>query len=169
MTTIRDMRPADWGAVARIYRDGIEDGEATFEVEVPEWSEFDSSRLPAFRFVAVDGATILGWAAATRVSTRAAYRGVIEHSVYVGRDARGRGVARALLAALIDEAEDAGIWCIQSSVFPENAASLALHERAGFRTVGRRERIARSGRGPRAGQWRDTVLIERRSTINGRD
>ncbi|HAQ59290.1 MAG TPA: N-acetyltransferase, partial [Microbacterium sp.] len=97
------------------------------------------------------------------------YRGVVEHSVYVAREARGRGVGRMLLSALIDAAEDAGIWCIQSSVFPENAASIALHERAGFRAVGRRERIARSERGPRAGLWRDTVLIERRSQINGRD
>jgi phosphinothricin acetyltransferase len=94
---------------------------------------------------------------------------VIEHSVYVAREARGRGVGRMLLSALIVAAEDAGVWCIQSSVFPENAASLALHERAGFRTVGRRERIARSGRGPHAGLWRDTVLIERRSPVNGRD
>ena len=169
MIGIRPMRASDWDAVARIYGQGIEDGEATFEVEVPSWTSFDESRLPSLRLVADDGESILGWAAASAVSTRAAYRGVIEHSVYVAREARGRGVGRMLLSALIDAAEDAGVWCIQSSVFPENAASLALHERAGFRTVGRRERIARSGRGPHAGLWRDTVLIERRSPINGRD
>ena len=169
MTVIRPMRAADWEAVARIYGQGIDDGEATFEIEVPTWAAFDGSRLPNLRLVANEGESILGWAAASAVSSRAAYRGVIEHSVYVAREARGRGMGRMLLSALIDAAEDAGIWCIQSSVFPENTASLALHERAGFRTVGRRERIARSGRGPHAGLWRDTVLIERRSGINGLD
>jgi L-amino acid N-acyltransferase YncA len=169
MTVIRPMRAADWEAVARIYGQGIDDGEATFEIEVPTWAAFDGLRLPNLRLVADEGESILGWAAASAVSSRAAYRGVIEHSVYVAREARGRGMGRMLLSALIDAAEDAGIWCIQSSVFPENTASLALHERAGFRTVGRRERIARSGRGPHAGLWRDTVLIERRSEINGRD
>ena len=169
MTSVRAMQASDWDAVALIYQEGIDDGEATFEVEVPSWDYFDGSRLPNLRLVADDGGSILGWAAASPVSSRAAYRGVIEHSVYVAREARGRGMGRMLLSALIDAAEDAGIWCIQSSVFPENTASLALHERAGFRTVGRRERIARSGRGPHAGLWRDTVLIERRSEINGRD
>ena len=167
MTSVRPMVPADRDAVARIYGEGIDDGEATFEVEVPTWDAFDRSRLPGLRFVAEHDGVVLGWAAASPVSVRAAYRGVIEHSVYVAREARGRGVGRMLLAALIDAAEHSGIWCIQSSVFPENSASIALHESAGFRTVGRRERIARSGRGPRAGQWRDTVLIERRSTTNG--
>lgn len=169
MTRVRPMHATDWDAVARIYGEGIDDGEATFEAEVPTWASFDSSRLPNLRLVADDNGAILGWAAASAVSSRVAYRGVIEHSVYVAREARGRGVGRMLLSALIDAAEEAGVWCIQSSVFPENVASLALHERAGFRAVGRRERIARSGRGPHAGQWRDTVLIERRSQINGRD
>lgn len=169
MSVIRPMQESDWDAVARIYEEGIDDGEATFEVEVPTWASFDGSRLANLRLVADDGGSVVGWAAASPVSSRTAYRGVIEHSVYVAREARGRGIGRMLLSALIDASEDAGIWCIQSSVFPENTASLTLHERAGFRTVGRRERIARSGRGPNAGRWRDTVLIERRSEANGQD
>lgn len=163
------MRASDWEAVARIYGEGIDEGEATFEVEVPTWDYFDASRLPNLRLVAEQNGAILGWAAASPVSSRAAYRGVVEHSVYVAREARWGGVGRMLLSALIEAAEQAGVWCIQSSVFPENTASLTLHERSGFRTVGRRERIARSGRGPHAGRWRDTVLIERRSRVNGRD
>lgn len=169
MTDIREMEAADWDAVARIYVHGIEDGEATFEIDVPAWADFAATRIPDLRLVATDGPDILGWAAASRVSARAAYHGVVEHSVYVAREARGRGVGRALLDAFIEAAEQAGVWCIQSSIFPENVASLTLHERAGFRTVGRRERIARSLRGPHAGRWRDTVLIERRSEINGRE
>lgn len=165
---VRELRPEDWPAVEEIYRQGIEDGEATFETQTPSWDEFDAAKVPAPRLVAEDDdGRIVGWAAASRVSSRAAYRGVIEHSVYVDRDVRGRGVGALLLAAFIDGAEAAGYWTIQSSVFPENVASLRAHERTGFRVVGRRERIARSLVGPRAGQWRDTVLIERRSTRNG--
>lgn len=167
---VREMRAEDWPAVEEIYRHGIEDGEATFETRTPSWQDFDAGKVLAPRLVAhdVDG-RVVGWAAATPVSSRAAYRGVIEHSVYVHRDVRGRGIGALLLDAFIDGAEAAGYWTIQSSVFPENAASLRTHERAGFRIVGRRERIAQSLLGPHAGQWRDTVLIERRSTRNGRD
>lgn len=166
---VRDMRPEDWPAVEEIYRHGIEDGEATFETRTPTWDDFDAGKVPAPRLVAEDDdGRILGWAAASPVSSRAAYRGVIEHSVYVHREQRGRGVGAVLLGALVEGAEAAGYWTIQSSVFPENAASLRAHERAGFRVVGRRERIARSLLGPHAGQWRDTVLIERRSERNGR-
>jgi L-amino acid N-acyltransferase YncA len=166
LTRLREMTAADWPAVERIYAQGIEDGEATFEVATPSWDAFDAGKLPGMRLVAVDGADlVVGWAAASAVSSRPAYRGVVEHSVYIDRDARGNGVGRLLLDALIAAAEDAGIWTIQSSIFPENAASLRLHEGAGFRVVGRRERIARSGTGPRAGEWRDTILIERRSTV----
>ncbi|MCR2792787.1 GNAT family N-acetyltransferase [Microbacterium sp. zg.Y625] len=162
------MTPADWPEVAEIYRQGIEDGEATFETRVPSWQDFDAARLSDPRVVAVDdGGRVLGWAAAAPVSAREAYRGVVEHSVYVLRAARGRGVGRLLLSAFVDAAEAAGVWTIQASVFPENAASLRLHEAAGFRIVGRRERIARSAAGPHAGTWRDTVLIERRSARNG--
>ncbi|SFR92490.1 phosphinothricin acetyltransferase [Microbacterium sp. cf046] len=170
VTGIRAMTPADWPAVEEIYRQGIEEGEATFESETPGWDAFDASRLPEPRLVAIEShATVLGWAAAAPVSTRVAYDGVIEHSVYVHRDARGRGVGRALLDAFVTAADRAGYWTIQSSIFPENAASLRVHESAGFRVIGTRERIARSARGAHAGRWRDTVLIERRSAVNGRD
>ncbi len=164
VTRVRAMTPEDWDRVEEIYRQGIEDGEATFETDPPTWAEFDAGRLQVPRLVAVDDdGAVLGWAAASRVSSREVYRGVIEHSVYVDRAARGRGIGRLLLAAFVEAAEAAGAWTIQSSVFPENAASLRLHEAAGFRVVGRRERIARSARGPHAGTWRDTLLIERRS------
>ncbi|MFI8593564.1 GNAT family N-acetyltransferase [Microbacterium sp. NPDC078428] len=164
MADVRAMAEADWPAVERIYAQGIEDGEATFEVTTPSWQAFDAGKLPALRFVAVnERGALVGWIAASPVSSRPAYRGVVEHSVYIDRSARGHGIGRLLLDVFIDAAEDARIWTIQSSIFPENAASLRLHEAAGFRVVGRRERIARSGAGPHAGCWRDTLLIERRS------
>lgn len=163
VTGIRSMAVSDWPAVDEIYRQGIEDGEATFETQTPTWEAFDGGRLAAPRLVATDEVgRAVGWAAASPVSTRAAYRGVIEHSVYVHRDARGQGLGRLLLDAFVAASDQAGFWTIQSSIFPENTASLRLHEAAGFRVVGIRERIARSLLGPHAGQWRDTVLIERR-------
>jgi L-amino acid N-acyltransferase YncA len=163
VTVIRSMTAADWPAVEEIFQQGIEDGEATFETATPTWEQFDVGKLPAPRLVAVEGSGhVLGWAAASPVSARAAYRGVIEHSVYVDRDARGRGVGKLLLDAFVAASDRAGFWTIQSSIFPENAASLRLHEASGFRVVGTRERIARSLVGAHAGQWRDTVLIERR-------
>lgn len=170
MTEIRSMTPSDWAGVEEIYRHGIEDGEATFETETPNWEAFDASKLDSPRLVAVgEGGQVWGWAAASPVSARAAYRGVIEHSVYVHRDARGRGIGRLLLNAFVTAADESGYWTIQSSIFPENTASLRVHAAAGFRIIGTRERIARSARGAHAGAWRDTVLIERRSTVNGRD
>lgn len=163
VTAIRSMAASDWPAVEEIYRQGIEEGEATFETETPTWEAFDAGKLASPRLVAVGaGGRVLGWAAASPVSTRAAYRGVIEHSVYVHRDARGRGLGRLLLDAFVTASDEAGFWTIQSSVFPENAASLRVHEAAGFRVIGIRERIACSLLGAHAGQWRDTVLIERR-------
>jgi L-amino acid N-acyltransferase YncA len=165
---IRRMEAADWPAVEVIYREGIEDGEATFETAAPSWEAFDSGKTRHPRLVAAnDDGHVVGWAAASPVSVRVAYRGVIEHSVYVRRDARGRGVGGGLLEAFVAAADDAGFWTIQSSIFPENTASLRLHEAVGFRIVGTRERIARSELGERAGQWRDTVLIEWRSVRNG--
>ncbi|MDY0910706.1 N-acetyltransferase family protein [Microbacterium sp. CFBP9034] len=162
------MTAGDWPAVQKIYAQGIEDGEATFEVATPSWEAFDAGKLAQMRIVAVDERdAVLGWVAASAVSTRPAYCGVVEHSVYIDRSARGQGIGRLLLHAFVEAADEAGIWTIQSSVFPENAASLKLHEAAGFRVVGRRERIAKSGVGPHAGQWRDTILIERRTSRDG--
>lgn len=164
---IRPMRAADWPMVGEIFDQGIRGGEATFETTAPSWEAFDAGKIASPRLVAEVDGLVLGWAAASPVSGRPVYRGVIEHSVYVHEDARGRGIGRALLAAFVSAADESGFWTIQSSIFPENIASLRLHEQAGFRVVGRRERIARSTLGPHAGHWRDTVLIERRSTRNG--
>jgi phosphinothricin acetyltransferase len=154
------MTERDAGAVLGIYRAGIEEGNATFETEVPDWAGFTAGRLAGHRFVAVDEGVVLGWVAVSAVSGRAVYRGVVEHSVYVDPGARGRGVGRGLLAALIASTEADGIWTIQSAIFPENTASVALHRAAGFRVVGVRERLGRH-----YGRWRDVVLIERRSRV----
>lgn len=151
------MTEEDWVAVAEIYAEGIATRLATFETGTPTWAEFDAGRLPDHRLVAVDEGRIVGWAALSPTSGRACYAGVVEHSVYVSSEVRGRGVGRALMDALIRSATDAGLWTIQTSVFPENEASLTLHESAGFRVVGRRERIAQLD-----GVWRDTILLERR-------
>ena len=168
MIEIRPMTAGDWPTVEAIFAAGIAEGEATFETATPSWRDFDAGKIDDPRLVAVDDAgAVVGWAAASRVSARAAYRGVIEHSVYVDPARRGEGVGARLLEAFVERADAAGFWTIQSSVFPENEASLRLHEKNGFRVVGRRERIAQTLVGPRAGQWRDTVLIERRSTRNG--
>ena len=168
MTGIRPMEPSDWPSVHAIYTAGIATGDATFEAEPPSWDAFDDSRIRDVRLVACDeDGAVIGWAAASRVSAREVYRGVIEHSIYVAPDARGSGAGRRLLGAFIAGANAAGYWMIQSSIFPENTASLVLHERAGFRTVGRRERIARMAYGPHAGRWRDTILIELRRDDTG--
>ncbi|MFD6227309.1 GNAT family N-acetyltransferase [Streptomyces sp. NPDC060232] len=153
------MEPVHAQGVLAIYQCGIDEGNATFEATAPTWAAFDAAKLPDHRFAAVDeSGKVLGWVAAATVSDRCAYAGVVEHSVYVAPGARGRGVARALLEALIASTEAAGVWTIQCGVFPENTASLALHERAGFRVIGTRERIGRHH-----GTWRDVVLLERRS------
>jgi L-amino acid N-acyltransferase YncA len=157
---LRRLEPDDWSAVADIYWDGMRDGLATLETEVPSWETWDATHLRGHRIVADILGEVAGWAALGPVSQRPCYRGVAENSVYVAREARGLGIGRALLEALIAGAEAAGIWTIQTSIFPENRASLALHERCGFRVVGRRERIAK-----RDGVWRDTVFLERRSEV----
>nr|WP_123570761.1 GNAT family N-acetyltransferase [Frigoribacterium sp. PhB118] len=159
------MTPDDWPAVERIYQEGINTGNATFETRTPTWQAFDAGKLAAQRFVAVEDTTgtVLGWVAASATSARPAYAGVVEHSVYVAAAAQGRGIGWDLLASFLNSVDASGIWTVQSSIFPENGASLALHDRAGFRRIGTRERIARSEAGPYVGVWRDTVLIERRS------
>jgi arsenite methyltransferase len=161
---VRPMEAGDAGPVLAIYQAGLDTGHASFEVTAPAWEEFDAAKLPAHRHVAVDAGTgeVLGWAAAIAVSDRCVYAGVIEHSVYVHPASKRRGIGAVLLAALIESTEAAGIWTIQSGVFPENTASLRLHRQAGFRVVGTRERIGRHH-----GQWRDVVLIERRSPVAG--
>ena len=161
--TIRPMRADDWPCVESIYRDGIATGNATFEAEPPSWEDFDRGKLTVGRLVAVDDAgDVAGWVAASPVSAREVYRGVVEHSVYVSPHARGRRIGSEMVGAFLRDVDAAGIWTVQSSIFPENPVSLTLHEHAGFRRVGTRERIALMTYGPWAGQWRDTVLIERR-------
>jgi L-amino acid N-acyltransferase YncA len=154
---IRAMQPDDWPAVREIYEQGIATKQATFETAAPSWEEWDAGHLVDLRLVAEEDGKVVGWAALSPVSRRACYAGVAEESVYVAERARGRGVGSALLARLLADADDAGFWTIQTSIFPENAASIALHTRRGFRVVGTRERIARLD-----GTWRDTVLLERR-------
>ena len=153
--TFRPLSEDDWPAVAEIYWDGMRSGLATFETEVPSWDVWDAAHPADFRLVAVLDDEVVGWAALSPVSTRLCYAGVVENSVYVAERARGVGIGRQLLEQLFRRARLAGIWTIQCSIFPENRASLVLHERCGFRVVGTRERIAK-----RDGIWRDTVLLE---------
>jgi arsenite methyltransferase len=159
-TGVRPMEPDDWPAVRAIYQAGIATGNATFETDAPGWEHWDRTHLADHRIVATDpDGQVVGWASLSAISDRGAYAGVAEDSVYVGPEHRGRGIGAALLDTLIAGAEQAGYWTIQTSIFPENTASLALHQRAGFRIVGRRERI-----GQLDGIWRDTYLLERRTT-----
>lgn len=151
------MTFADWPAVRDIFRQGMATGIASFETEVPEWEQWNASHLAEPRLVVRRDNAVVAWAALSPVSARWCYRGVAEVSIYVGAAARGAGVGRALLEALAAASERAGLWTLQATVFADNAASLALHARCGFRVVGRRERIAE-----RDGVWRDTVLLERR-------
>ncbi len=163
LVTVCAMTPEHWVEVERVYAAGIATGHATFEAAPPSWEQFDAGRLPGQRLVAVEEGRVVGWAAASRVSDRRVYAGVVEHSVYVDPAVAGRGVGRLLLEALVASTEAAGIWTIQSGVFPENAASLALHRAVGFREVGVRERVGQMTYGPMAGRWRDVVFVERRS------
>lgn len=160
--TIRPMDPIDWEAVAEIYREGIATGNSTFEADAPTWAEWDAGHLTICRLVAVSGGAVCGWACLSPISGRAVYAGVAEVSIYIGAGFRGKGVGRRLMEALIVESEAHGIWMLQAGIFPENAASIALHERFGFRRVGRRERI-----GWMNGRWRDVLLLERRSAVAG--
>jgi L-amino acid N-acyltransferase YncA len=156
------MTEQHWAAVREIYCQGIATGNATFEQSVPDYQEWDERHLPACRLVARWKDKVLGWAALSRVSTRRVYEGVAEVTIYIAEDVRGRGIGRKLLGALVEASEQSGIWTLQAGILAENAVSIRLHQKAGFRTVGTRERI-----GCLDGQWRDTVLMERRSTLVG--
>jgi phosphinothricin acetyltransferase len=157
--SIVPLDASHWEAVRTIFQEGIALGLATFEVAPPDWHGWNAGHRPDCRFVALDGRTVVGWGALSPTSARAAYAGVAEVSVYVARSRQGEGIGRRLLEALIAASESAGIWTLQAVVFPQNDASLRLHRWAGFREVGRRERIARL-----RGAWQDTVLLERRSS-----
>ena len=159
---LRPLADADWADVRRIYLEGIATGQATFETEAPAWERWDAGHRRDCRLAAVEEGRLVGWAALSPVSARRAYEGVGEVSVYVAAEARGRGLGETLLRALVEASEAADLWTLQASVFPENAPSLRIHEKLGFRRVGHRERIARHH-----GIWRDTVILERRSTRVG--
>ena len=160
MTVLSALRPEHWPEVARIYAEGIATGNATFETEVPTWEQWDRAHLDRHRFVAVRDGAVFGWTAVSPVSDRCVYGGVVENSVYVAEQARGEGVGLALLERLAASTEAAGIWTIQTGIFPENVASIRLHERVGFEIVGRRKRL-----GKLHGEWRDVLLLERRSDV----
>ncbi len=160
--TIRAMFADDWPAVREIYEAGIAAGQATFETDAPTWQHWDGTHLGEHRLVAIVGGRVAGWAALSAVSDRCVYGGVAENSIYIHPDHRRHGVGRTLLTALIASSEAGGIWTVQTGIFPENTASVALHVRCGFRVIGTRHRIGRL-----RGVWRDTLLLERRSTVVG--
>ena len=157
------MQPGDWPSVREIYREGIATGNATFETELPDWEKWDSGHRQDCRLSAREGEQILGWAALSPVSGRRVYAGVVEVSVNVAAAARGSGIGKALLRMLIEESERHQIWTLQAGIFPENAASIALHKSCGFREVGLRRRIGKLGE-----TWRDVLLLERRSAAVGK-
>jgi len=159
---ILPLRPEHWPAVRAIYEEGIATRNATFETSVPTWRAWNASHLAFARLVAQDGDEVLGWAALSRVSDRCAYAGVAEVSVYVKASVQGKGIGSTLLASLVGESEANGIWTLTAGIFPENISSIRLHEKAGFRVVGVRERIGKLN-----GRWRDVLLFERRSRIVG--
>ncbi|HYN15885.1 MAG TPA: GNAT family N-acetyltransferase [Terriglobales bacterium] len=161
---IEPMTPEDWEQVRAIYEEGIRSGNATFETAAPGWEQWDKAHLPFCRLVARIAGAVAGWAALSPVSARKAYAGVAEASIYVSESAQGKGIGTALQQELIRQSEAQGIWTLQGVVFPENTASLALLKKSGFREVGRRERISKLD-----GRWRDTILLERRSLVIGKD
>ncbi|MBS1510927.1 MAG: N-acetyltransferase [Bacteroidetes bacterium] len=156
------MQPEHWPSVKKIYEEGIATGNATFQTEAPEWKAWDNGHVKTCRLLAVDENEILGWAALAPISSRPVYAGVAEVSVYVAAAARGKGVGKLLLQALINESEKNNFWTLHAGIFPENTVSVKLHEECGFRLVGRRERIGKMN-----SVWRDTLLLERRSTVTG--
>jgi L-amino acid N-acyltransferase YncA len=159
---LRDLRPDDWPEVARIFEEGIRTGNATFETELPSWEAWDAAHLLEHRLVAERHGRVVGWIALAPVSSRCCYAGVAEVSAYVAEKARGHGAGTALLAKLIESSERAGLWTLETGVFPENEPSIRLLQRFGFRVVGTRERI-----GQMHGMWRDVVFLERRSEVVG--
>jgi L-amino acid N-acyltransferase YncA len=162
MITITALLPLHWEAVKTIYEEGIATGNATFQTAAPGWQEWDNAHLKACRIVATENNEVLGWAALTAVSNRSVYAGVAEVSVYVAATSRGKSIGSLLLQELIKQSEQNGIWTLQSGIFPENKASIALHEKNGFRIIGYRERIGKMGN-----IWRDNMALERRSKIIG--
>jgi L-amino acid N-acyltransferase YncA len=161
---IQAMFPVHWESVKIIYEEGIATGNATFQMEAPDWKEWNAAHVDNSRLVAIEDDCILGWAALTPVSGRCVYAGVAEVSVYVGEKARGRGIGKKLLQALIAESEKNNFWTLQAGIFTENKASIKMHENCGFRIIGIRERIGKMN-----GRWRDTLLLERRSDKIGID
>jgi len=159
---IAALGPGDWDDVARIYAEGIATRLATFETEVPSWQAWDGAHLAEHRLMAREDGRAAGWAALAPVSSRCVYAGVAEVSVYVAAAARGHGVGTALLSALVASSEVGGVWTLEAGILPENEASVRMHERCGFRVVGRRERLGRMD-----GEWRDVLLLERRSRVAG--
>jgi L-amino acid N-acyltransferase YncA len=164
MITITTMLPQHWEAVKTIYEEGIATGNATFETTSPGWQEWDDAHLKSCRIIATENSEVLGWAALTPVSSRCVYAGVAEVSVYVATNARGKKVGSLLLKELINQSEKNGIWTLQSGIFPENKASISIHEKNGFRIIGYRERIGKMGN-----VWRDNLILERRSNTVGID
>lgn len=161
--SLETMGSYHWSAVRAIYLEGIATGNATFQQTAPDWEQWDRAHLMPCRLVAVSLSEVIGWAALSPYSQRAVYAGVAEVSIYVAARARGRGIGKVLLAALVAASEQHNLWTLQAGIFPENVQSLALHAGAGFRVVGTRERI-----GCLEGRWRDVVLMERRSKVVGR-
>jgi len=162
--SVRPMQPDDWSLVSQIYKEGIATGFATFEKSIPSYKSWNSAHMQSCRIVAIENKTILGWAALSPVSSRCVYGGVAEVSVYISEKHRGKGVGKLLIQSLIEKSESEGIWTLQSGIFPENEGSIRLHEKAGFRRIGKRERVGRLD-----GIWKDNVLFERRSKTVGID
>lgn len=163
VATLRAMTAADWPGVRAVYAEGVASGNATLDPSLPDWPAWDAARLPHSRLVELDpSGAVAGWAALTASSSRCVFTGVAEVSVYVAAEARGQGLGARLLQALIESSEREGLWTLQASILPENEPSVAIHERCGFRLVGRQERIGQLG-----GVWRDVLLLERRSPVVG--
>lgn len=165
MIVIKPMEQGHWNVVSEIYNEGIDTGIATFETQVPTYKDWDKAHLKSCRIVALDKTTVIGWAALSPVSGRCVYGGIGEVSVYISRTSRGTGVGKLLMKHLIYESEKEGLWTLQSGIFPENKASIKLHEKVGFRYIGKRERVGRTSQGA----WKDNLLFERRSKLVGID